>query len=58
MGVYRYHVPVTHDEDDWMQPRGASEQYLTAEAAQKLRADKGRASGNRLVFFLHVVAGR
>jgi cytochrome P450 len=37
--AYRYHVPITHNEDDWMQPRGASEPYLTAEAAQNLRAD-------------------
>jgi hypothetical protein len=37
--AYRYHVPVPHAEDDWMQSRFSSEPYLTAEAAQKLRAD-------------------
>jgi hypothetical protein len=37
--AYRYHVPVTTDEDDWEQPRYASDRMLTAKAAQKLRAD-------------------
>jgi hypothetical protein len=37
--AYRYHVPVPQDEDSWIQPRGAPERFLTAAAAQKLRAD-------------------
>lgn len=37
--AYKYHVPVPFDEECWMQPRGSKERYLTAEAAQKLRAD-------------------
>jgi hypothetical protein len=37
--AHRYHVPIPATEDDWMQPRFASTPYLTAAAAQKLRAD-------------------
>jgi hypothetical protein len=37
--AHRYHVPVPNEEEDWEQPRFASEPYLTAAAAQKLRAD-------------------
>jgi hypothetical protein len=37
--AYKYHVPVTQKEADWIEPRNAREPYLTAEAAQKLRAD-------------------
>jgi hypothetical protein len=35
----RYHVPTPTKEEDWEQPRFASEPHLTAAAAQKLRAD-------------------
>jgi hypothetical protein len=37
--AYRYHVPIPQAEDSWIQPRGVSEPFLTAAAAQKLRAD-------------------
>ena len=37
--AYRYHMPLPQDEGSWIQPRGAPERFLTAEAAQKLRAD-------------------
>jgi hypothetical protein len=37
--AYRYHVPIPEGEESWLQPRGAPEPYLTAAAAQKLRAD-------------------
>lgn len=37
--AYKYHVPLPEDEESWMQPRGTRKQYLTAAAAQKLRAD-------------------
>lgn len=37
--AYKYHVPVSHKEEDWIQPRYAREPSLTTEAAQKLRAD-------------------
>ena len=37
--AYLYGVPVPSDEEDWLQPRGASQPYLPQEAAQKLRAD-------------------
>lgn len=37
--AYKYHVPVPQDEDSWEQGRLTDERYLTASAAQKLRAD-------------------
>ena len=37
--AHRYHVPIPSKEEDWEQPRFASERFLTAAAAQKLRAD-------------------
>lgn len=37
--AHRYHVPIPSKEEDWEQPRFASEPYLAAAAAQKLRAD-------------------
>lgn len=36
--AYRYHVPVTRDEEDWMETRHSEEPFLTEEAAQQLRA--------------------
>ena len=37
--AYRYHAPIPQDEDSWEQGRLTDERYLTASAAQKLRAD-------------------
>jgi hypothetical protein len=37
--AYKYHVPIPSDEECWRQPSGTGGAYLTAEAAQKLRAD-------------------
>lgn len=37
--AFKYHVPIPTKEEDWEQPRFAGERYLTAAAAQKLRAD-------------------
>ncbi|MET3906944.1 hypothetical protein ABID59_001275 [Bradyrhizobium sp. S3.3.6] len=37
--AYKFHVPLPEDAESWMQPRGTRKQYLTAAAAQKLRAD-------------------
>jgi hypothetical protein len=37
--AFIYHVPVPEDEDSWEQGRLTDERYLTAAAAQKLRAD-------------------
>src|SRR5258708_1388096 len=37
--AYRYHVPIPDKEEDWTQPRFASERMLTTAAAQKLRTD-------------------
>ncbi|MGB3490205.1 MAG: hypothetical protein WBA62_19100 [Xanthobacteraceae bacterium] len=37
--AYKHHVPVPQDEDSWEQGARTDEKYLTAAAAQKLRAD-------------------
>jgi hypothetical protein len=37
--AHRYHVPIPRGEEHWMQPRGADEEYLTLEAAHKLRGE-------------------
>ncbi|KJC57523.1 hypothetical protein UP10_28495 [Bradyrhizobium sp. LTSPM299] len=37
--AYRYHMPIPHDDESWIQPSGAPERFLTTAAAQKLRAD-------------------
>jgi hypothetical protein len=37
--AFAFHVPVPEDEDSWEQGRLTDERYLTAAAAQKLRAD-------------------
>jgi hypothetical protein len=37
--AFRYHVPVPEDEESWDTGRLTTERYLTAVAAQKLRAD-------------------
>lgn len=35
--AYFHHVPIPEKDEDWEQPRFASERYLTAEAATRLR---------------------
>lgn len=37
--AHRNHVPIPSKKEDWEQARFAPEPYLTAAAAQKLRAD-------------------
>lgn len=37
--AYKYHVPLPEDEASWEQGTHTDEMYLTAAAAQKLRAD-------------------
>jgi hypothetical protein len=36
---FLYNVPLPESEDDWMQPRGAPERFLTVAAAHKLHSD-------------------
>lgn len=36
---FLYHVPIPDKDDDWIQPRGAPERFLTVAAAYKLRSD-------------------
>lgn len=37
--AYRYYVPVPSKENDWIEGPYGADSYLSAEAAQKLRAD-------------------